>query len=133
MNYIKLLNNHDLKATPQRLSIVENLYKEGHLNIDELYKILKCSFPAISLATIYKNMHAMSEKSLIEEIKIPNSKNVYELKKDQHSHVVCSKCHEINDIKLDTAELFKEAEYLSAFHLDKSSIVFNGICSKCVA
>jgi Fur family peroxide stress response transcriptional regulator len=133
MNYIELLNNHDLKATPQRISILDNLHKMGHLNIDQLYSLLKSSFPAISLATIYKNMHAMGDKCLVEEIKIPNSKSVYEIKKNEHSHVVCSKCHEISDIELNTNDLLKEAEVLSNFSLDKSAIVFNGICPNCAA
>ncbi|MBN2781670.1 MAG: transcriptional repressor, partial [Campylobacterales bacterium] len=131
MNYIELLKTHNLKVTPQRVCIVENLYEYGHLNIDELYKILKSNFASISLATVYKNMHAMSEKELVEEIKIPNAKSVYELKKGEHSHLVCSKCNDIVDIKLDASSLFNEAQSQTDFILDKTSIVLSGICLDC--
>lgn len=133
MNYINLLKNHDLKVTPQRLLIIESLYEKGHLNIDELYAILKERFPNISLATIYKNIHIMGEKSLLQEVKIPNQKNVYELTKQEHSHIVCTKCNNIIDITLDTNLLVKQAINLSNFHIDNSAIVLNGICPKCVA
>jgi len=133
MNYINLLKNHDLKVTPQRLVIVETLYDEGHVNIDDLYTKLKENFTNISLATIYKNIHTMSSKKLIQEVKIPNEKNVYELTKQEHSHIVCTKCHSITDVVLDTEMLLKQASMISDFQINNSAIVFNGICKKCVA
>jgi len=133
MNYINLLKNHDLKVTPQRLLIVESLYKKGHINVDELYTLLKKTFETISLATVYKNIHTMSEKNLIQEVKIPNEKNVYELTKQEHSHLVCIKCHSITDITLDTDILIEQASKLGEFQINNSAIVLNGICKKCVA
>ena len=133
MNYINLLKKHNLKVTPQRLVIVESLYEKGHINIDDLYTILKVNFETISLATIYKNIHIMSDKHLIQEVKIPNEKNVYELVKDEHSHLVCIKCHSITDVTLDTDRLVKEASKLGEFQINNSAIVLNGICKKCVA
>lgn len=61
-NYTNLLKEYDLKVTPQRVAIVEELYKNGHMNIDDLYKKLLSKFPSVSLATIYKNINAMIEK-----------------------------------------------------------------------
>jgi len=133
MNYINLLKEHNLKVTPQRLLIVESLYKKGHLNIDELYLSLKESFSNISPATIYKNIHIMSENSLIQEVKIPNEKNVYELVKEEHSHIVCIKCHNIIDITLDTDNLIQQASNMTHFKINTNSIVFNGVCPDCVA
>ncbi len=131
MNYVSLLQANNLKATPQRLTIVEELYLNGHLNIDELYKSLQTKFPSISLATIYKNINAMIEISFLSEVKIPHKKSVYELRKKEHSHVVCSSCNSIMDIELDTNTLIKEASKLSNYSLQESNIIFNGICSSC--
>jgi len=131
MDYITLLQNYNLKVTPQRLEIVDILYKNGHINIDDLYKSLKNKFPSLSLATIYKNINKMCEKLFLSEVKIPNKKNVYELVKKEHSHVVCSKCNAIMDIDLDTTNILTQAQSLSNYSLDKSSIVLNGICPKC--
>lgn len=133
MKYINLLKQHNLKVTPQRLVIVESVYNYGHINIDKLYAKIKEIFTTISLATIYKNIHIMSEKGLIKEVKIPDEKNVYELTKKEHSHIVCTKCHNITDIELNTKELVNQATVLSDFQIDKSAIVFNGICKECVA
>ena len=41
LNISGLLKDYDLKVTPQRVAIVEELYTNGHMNIDEIYKKLK--------------------------------------------------------------------------------------------
>jgi Fur family peroxide stress response transcriptional regulator len=131
MDYKALLKEKKLAATPQRLEIISLLSSHGHLSIDELYKLLVVNFSSISLATVYKNIHIMTEKSFLTELQIPNKKNVYELIKDTHSHVVCSKCKKILDIDIDTTAVFNEATQKSHFKLQISSIVFNGTCPKC--
>lgn len=131
MDYISTLQSHKLKVTPQRLEIVDILCKNGHINIDDLYKSLQSKFPSLSLATVYKNINTMCEKLFLSEVKIPNIKNVYELTKDEHSHVVCSKCNAIMDIDLDSTSVFNEAKIKSNYDINKSAIVFNGICPNC--
>lgn len=131
MDYITTLQEHQLKATPQRLEIIKLLYKHGHINIDNLYTFLQKKFPSLSLATVYKNLHTMCEKKLVNELKLSNMKSVYELTKEEHSHVVCSKCHSITDITLDTSKIVAEAKSITHYNLDSSSIVLNGYCPEC--
>lgn len=131
MNYTNILKEYQLKVTPQRLAIVEELHSHGHLNIDDLYSLLQKKFPTISLATIYKNIHAMIDKIFLSEVKLPNEKSVYELVKEQHAHVVCSNCKKIIDVTVDTHSLEKEAEGFSSFELNEISVVFTGTCSQC--
>jgi len=131
MNYITLLKDNNLKATPQRLSIVEELYNHGHMNIDQLYQSMLSKFPSISLATIYKNINTMIEICFISEVKIPNTKSVYELTKQEHSHIVCSECGEVMDITLDVSKLCDQAKAKSHYTLKHTSIIFDGICPSC--
>lgn len=130
-NYANLLKEYDLKVTPQRVAIVEELYNNGHMNIDDLYKKLLSEFPSVSLATIYKNINAMVEKVFLSEVKIPNSKSVYELIKTEHAHLVCSSCGHIEDIMLDATSVLEEASKLSSFKIDTTSIVLSGLCPNC--
>lgn len=130
-NYTSLLKDYDLKVTPQRVAIVEELYLNGHMNIDDLYKKLLSKFPSISLATIYKNINAMVEKVFLSEVKIPNAKSVYELVKEEHAHMVCSSCGYIEDVTINTSTIINEASSLSQFKVDSTNIVLNGICPKC--
>lgn len=130
-NYIDLLKNYDLTVTPQRLSLVEIIYKHGHIDIDNLYKLIIKKFPNLSLATIYKNLNKMIEVGFLEEVKIDNRKSVFEIKKDSHSHLVCSSCGSVTDIdtpKLDTKKLLLN----SNFKVEDLNLTFYGNCEKCI-
>jgi len=126
-----LLKEYNLKVTPQRVAIVEELYAHGHMNIDDLYKNLLKKFPSISLATIYKNVNAMVEKIFLNEVKIPDTKSVYELVKEDHSHLVCSSCGKIEDIHIDTNVLQNSLSSVSEFKVENTEVVFSGICEDC--
>ncbi|NVJ53753.1 MAG: transcriptional repressor [Campylobacteraceae bacterium] len=131
MNSSLLLKEYNLKVTPQRVAIVEELYSNGHMNIDELYKKLLEKFPSISLATIYKNVNAMVEKVFLNEVKIPEAKSVYELAKEEHSHLVCSSCGIIEDITIDTSILQSSIKENSTFQIQNVDVVFSGLCKSC--
>ncbi len=130
---IRLLKSYQLTVTPQRVEIVNLFSSHGHLSIDTLYSFLQKSFPSLSLATVYKNINLMLEKNFVTEVQLENNKNVYELKKDEHSHVTCKECHEIVDIFLDTMSLYHEVAKISQFRLETSNIVFQGVCPRCLA
>ena len=131
LNSSMLLKEYNLKVTPQRVAIVEELYSNGHMNIDELYKKLLEKFPSISLATIYKNVNAMVEKVFLNEVKIPEAKSVYELAKEEHSHLVCSSCGKIEDIIIDTSMLEDSIKNRSTFQIQNIDLVFSGLCQSC--
>ncbi|MDX4036408.1 transcriptional repressor [Aliarcobacter skirrowii] len=131
INTTALLKNYDLKVTPQRIAIIEELYKNGHMNIDDLYKKLLDRFPSVSLATIYKNINSMVEKFFLSEVKIPNAKTVYELSKNEHAHLVCSNCKAVMDIELDSSDISKQISNLNNFKVNQTDIILSGICQKC--
>jgi Fur family peroxide stress response transcriptional regulator len=130
-NYANLLKEYDLKVTPQRVAIVDELYMNGHMNIDELYKKLLDRFPSVSLATIYKNVNSMLEKTFLSEVKIPNAKSVYELVKTEHGHLVCKECGFIEDIILEVTDVLEQVSKISSFKVENTDIVLSGTCQKC--
>ena len=127
----ELLKEHRLKVTPQRLKIISMLEKHGHINIEDLYGEMRKEFPSVSLATIYKNINQMIESGLIQEVKLPRSKSVYELIKDPHLHMVCDVCHKVEDIVIGTEKVIEEAEKLSGYVIQESFITLRGICPEC--
>jgi len=128
-DYISLLKDNDLKATIQRTGILKSIDQAGHFNIDEIYEDVKEHYPTLSLATIYKNIILMVEKGVIVEVPINGEKSKYELKKDDHIHLICQSCGEIHDI-----EISKEREQILSienFELKTAQINLYGICEKC--
>lgn len=131
MNYTENLRIHDLKVTPQRTAILEEIEAAGHIDVDKLYEILRMSFPSISLATVYKNVSQMYELGLLEVIKVPSHKLQYEITKEPHIHLACNTCGTVIDMDKCINELMLSAESESGYELNHSTVVLNGVCPEC--
>jgi len=130
-DFTHTLREHNLKATPQRLEILNTIFMYGHINIDKLYDEVKQKFDSISLATIYKNINAMIKNTLLEEVKLPNEKSVYEIVKEQHSHMLCTKCNSVTDVTVKLDDILKDISSNLNFEIQNSDLVLSGICHKC--
>jgi len=131
-NYTNMLREHNLKATPQRIAIIDTIYKSGHINIDKLYENIKSKFESISLATIYKNINFMIENLLILEVKLPNQKAVYEIVKERHSHLLCIKCEEVLDVYINEQTIVQEICKEKQFEILQSDLIILGTCKNCL-
>jgi Fur family transcriptional regulator, peroxide stress response regulator len=131
MKHVHLLKQHQLKATPQRLAIVELMHHAGHISIDDLFSSIRQKFSSISLATLYKNVHTMMDVSLIREVKIPGQKTKYEIEKESHAHIMCKCCGELKDIPMNPEVLLQTSMKLSQYKAEEISIVISGICPEC--
>lgn len=105
MNYIEMLKEKGLKATPQRICVLKSLDKHTHPTIDELYNDIKEIYPSISLATVYKNLNALIDSNIAVEVNIPNKKSKYDIYAKPHIHVVCDKCGCVHDVFQDDIDL----------------------------
>jgi len=130
---VNILKDYGLKATPQRVTILTAIEKKGHANIDEIYKDAKEKHSTMSLATVYKNVTSLVEINLLKEVALNNFKSKYELNKTPHSHLVCKKCGEVEDIilsnklDLDTAKLVKDKDFFA----EDIEVNIYGICHNC--
>lgn len=131
MKHEHLLKSHHLKATPQRIAIIQQMHHAGHINIDELYHAIKKKFSSISLATLYKNVNTMLEVALIREVKIPGQKTKYEIEKASHAHIMCKSCGELKDIEYDPHSILEKTVEMSHYKAEDISIVISGICPEC--
>ena len=128
-NYIRLLQENDLKATIQRTSILKAIDNAGHISVDEIYEEVKELHPTLSLATIYKNIILMQDNNVIVEVPINGQKSKYELKKDDHMHLICQVCGKIQDTEIRPEA--KEALVVENFQLKSSKINLYGVCKSC--
>ena len=128
-NYITLLKENDLKATIQRTSILKSIDHAGHINIDDIYEDVRELHPTLSLATIYKNIILMQQNHVIVEVPMNGEKSKYELVKDDHIHLICQACGEIQDTEITPQT--KEALVIENFQLSSSQINLYGLCQSC--
>ncbi len=128
-----LLKEAGLKATFQRMSILEEIERFGHLSVEEIYEQVIVGYPSLSLATVYKNIILMVEKGVLVEVPIMGKKPKYEIVKEDHIHLICLQCGNVED-----QECNKELEPLylalskeNQFDLVKRQVNLYGTCDKC--
>jgi len=132
-DYATLLKANDLKATFQRMNILESIENYGHMSIDAIYEEVLKTHPSLSLATVYKNIILMVEKGVLVEVPITGKKPKYELVKDDHIHLVCTECGDVEDKPRmqETDTLLHTLTNNEHFKLEKQQINLYGVCEKC--
>lgn len=131
MTFEMQLKEKNLKVTPQRLAILNDIKKNGHTSIEEIYENTKRLHPSISLATIYKNIASLCEVNILREVKVPSHKQRYELACDGHIHVACEKCGKLEDVHLLFDEMMEKCSSATHYKLRNVSAVFMGVCKDC--
>lgn len=133
IDYAALLKEHGLKATFQRMNILESIDKYGHMSIDAIYDEVIKTHPSLSLATVYKNIILMVENGVLVEVPIEGKKSKYELAKQDHIHLVCTECGKVEDRphSQNADALFAKMTEAENFSLCKQQISLYGICAEC--
>jgi Fe2+ or Zn2+ uptake regulation protein len=129
--YVKLLRNHKIKVTPQRLEILRYLDKNKiHPNADEIYNDLKKKNPALSRTTVYNTLDKLRENNLLQVLTISENELRFDSIINPHHHFLCKKCGEITDIKVKCPYL---EDILKGGHrIDEVHGYFKGVCEDCL-
>jgi len=127
----KLLREKGLKATPQRVLIMETMQKHGHINIDELYEEVCKTLPSISLATVYKNLHNLVEAGVAEILKLDNQKSLFEVAHETHIHHICNECGSVEDITVNKNKIIDFFATEANKSLTSFRAIVYGSCAKC--
>ena len=131
MKFNKILNEKGLKATPQRLLILNIIYESGHIDIEEIYKKVVKIIPSISIATIYKNLKILVNAGIVKEVSISSFKTLYELNTLPHIHSICKKCKKITDINIKHDKIKKILRKIIDNEIDDYEINIFTKCSQC--
>lgn len=119
----ELLKKHNLKATKQRIEILNLINK---LDIDATNKnILKNT--TIDKSTVYRTIETFVENNIIET-SINHKNQLYYLIKQDHIHYIkCIKCHKKEEINICPVDDLEKKGFKVITH----KIEIDGICDKC--
>jgi Fur family peroxide stress response transcriptional regulator len=93
---------------------------------------VKKKVPAISLATVYKNIHLFVESGVFREVSMHHGSLRVEMNDQAHHHMVCSKCKAITDIGEKELGLVSKRDKLpGGFLVERYAVDVIGICAKC--
>ena len=129
--YVKILKEHNLKVTPQRLSILS--YLETHMmhpTADEIYSALKKSNPSLSKTTVYNALESLKNNNIIQSLTICGSEHRFDFRNDTHHHFLCKSCGRIIDIEIMCPNMNKVTQF--GHKVDEIHGYFKGTCKECI-
>jgi Fe2+ or Zn2+ uptake regulation protein len=129
--YVQVLRDHRIKATNQRLSILQYLDSvDDHLDVDTIYNALKGNNPSLSKTTVYNTLDLFRSKGIVQALTISGTEHRYELSRGMHHHLFCHHCGRIYNIDVSCPYL---DEMLHDEHkIEEVHGYFRGICKNCL-
>ncbi len=99
---IELLRSKGLKATPQRVAILQLLMNGGHFTMDQVLNELRKIEPNISISTVYNTLNTLVRLGILRSFEA-DGKTWYEMRKDPHINVICEDTGQIMDVDIDVS------------------------------
>jgi Fur family peroxide stress response transcriptional regulator len=132
-SFRELCQENGIVVTHQRPVLYEVMKTmHGHPSPEEVYAQVKKKVPAISLATVYKNLHLFVESGIFREVSMHHGSLRVEMNDEAHHHMLCSKCKAITDIGEKELGLVSKRDRLpGGFLVERYAVDVIGICAKC--
>lgn len=129
------LKNKGYRLTSVRVFVINFL--ETHkkpFDVITIQTALAKSVKKVNKTTVYREMEFLLSQGLIKQVNFGDGKNRYELSNlPHHHHLVCDKCHTIEDIffqnELKTIE--SKIKKTKKFSIKRHVLEFFGVCHTC--
>ncbi len=119
------------RNSKQREAVLYDLrHRYDHPTAQEVYLSVKEKIPAISLATIYRNLNLLADEGEILRIEAGECDR-FDGTCTEHCHFLCTECNRVFDVdpvkKIKTDRLLKDFDG----EVKGYSLMFYGLCSEC--
>lgn len=132
-DHTQTIHEKGYRVTPQRLAILNVLEQsEGHLSATEIFERTRKILPAVTEATVYRNLDFLVNEGLVLMAHVGSGKMVYESTRHAHHHLICRKCGASQEVPHTLLQaLFEELSRISGYQIDTLHVTFFGLCAGC--
>lgn len=122
-----------MKYSKQRELILKTLQDNPiHPTADEIYQLLRCELPTISLGTVYRNLNQLSESGEVMKITGLDGSVHFDHNTHKHYHFICNKCNKVYDIPAELVpNIMTTVAEQTGMHISECELVLKGLCRDC--
>ena len=126
---------HGLSMTPQRLAIYKAMIgSRDHPSAENIYNLVRASFPDIALDTVYRTLSTFSEIGVIHVVEGYGEARRYDPDVEPHHHFRCMRCNKIIDLYENSIEKPKISPRLKKkYNVANVKVVLEGACDECLS
>jgi Fe2+ or Zn2+ uptake regulation protein len=128
----EILRAADIKATLPRVDFLIYLSKEkGPRTLGEIAEGLA---GVMDSATVYRIIPVLVKVGIVREMSLGSGRTYYEFAGDDHHHIICTSCGDIEDVHTCEADEIASrvlADSSKFKSIDRHSLEFFGVCKKC--
>lgn len=133
--FLEYLKKNGLKRTAQKQLILDIfLQTEGHLSVEDTYRILKQRDSAIGYVTVYRTLKSLVACGLAREVDLGDGRTRFEhfYNHPHHHHIICTSCKKTieflsTDLEQLQEEIIKYYDFKPLYH----SFQIYGVCGDC--
>ncbi len=121
-----------LRNTPARSSILKFLEEsKSPVDVSQIIEHLRSKKLRTNKVTVYRTLETLVENGQVQKLEFGEGKFRYEIKREDHHHLICTKCSRIQDFEDNYMEkLEKEVLKNRNFKVNYHSLELFGVCSK---
>ena len=90
----------------------------SHMTAEEIFDVLRQTYPTVVLATVYNNLNRLWQDDLIRKVSV-----------EGHDHLVCKQCGRLLDI--DLGDLTKQLEKKAGLSILSYDLKLTYLCEDC--
>lgn len=100
-----------------------------HPTAEMVHAALKPACPNLSLGTVYRNLHLLSDEGKLRRMPFPVERFDGDL--HPHGHFCCASCGRVSDVELAYDAALDRAAQAMGHRVDRHEIVYYGLCAAC--
>ena len=126
------LDAHSMRKTTERYAILSRIMGiNGHFTIEDLQNMINGDGFRVSRSTVYNTVELLIDAKLLRRHVFEGMQAQYERITLPHTHLICTTCKKIKEVRDPNFAAFMNARRFNAFNTDHYSLYVYGTCSTC--